>query len=272
MRASVIKVTPILAKAWLEQNKSNRSLRPQRVNQYARDMKAGKWNLTGQGITFAEDGSLLDGQHRLNAIVVANVSVYMLVVFDAEVCGNYDGNLVRSTIDKFRMLDKPNNSLYTPNGQSIVRLAYLIDINRGFNSKINPTFEEISEYIESNYDELLWITSICCRGGHGAKNYQKVKGLRRGIIGATLYSVYRVSALSKYDVEHIVKVLQTGLSESEYDAPIIALRNKLIAIVGGGNDVNKELFLRIQFMCKQYLNKRTTFKSIVPKENVFKFK
>lgn len=271
MKAEIRLVTPSIAREWLKTNESNRTLRPQRVRQYANDMRAGKWNLTGQGITFGKDGNLLDGQHRLHAIILSDTSVRMLVVTDADVCGTYDGNLVRSCSDKFKLMGKSNIPLYSTNGLSLVRLSYLILLHGGLTTTYNPTFEELSTFIDENYDDLCWITELCSRGGHGTKQ-TAIKGLRRGIVGATLYSIHRVCrSLSKYDVEHIYRVLQTGLSEYEYDASIIAMRNKLITTVGGGTDVNKELFLRIQYMCKQYINRRPTFKSWLPSNNIFNF-
>ena len=272
MKAVIQRVTPNIAREWLKTNESNRTLRPQRVRQYANDMKAGKWNLTGQGITFGKNGNLLDGQHRLHAIILADTAVDMLVVTDAEVCGTYDGNLVRSHSDKFKLMGKTNIPLYGTNGLSLVRLSYLILKSGGLSTKYNPTFEELSSYIDENYDDLYWITDLCSRGAHGVKG-TSIKGLRRGVVGASLYCVYRVSnELSRYDVEHIIRVLQTGLSEYDYDAPIIAMRNKLITTVGGGSDVNKELFLRIQYMCKQYIKRKPTFKTWLPNDNIFKFK
>lgn len=76
----VMTVTPELAAKWLKQNSHNRPIRKRAVVDYARDMAAGKWLQNGEAIKFAEDGTLLDGQHRLHAVVTAGVSVVMLVV------------------------------------------------------------------------------------------------------------------------------------------------------------------------------------------------
>jgi hypothetical protein len=46
---------------------------------YARDMEAGRWQLTHQGIAFNNSGELIDGQHRLLAIIEANVAIKMVV-------------------------------------------------------------------------------------------------------------------------------------------------------------------------------------------------
>ncbi len=75
----------ILAKhdASIEAKKFNqRALGKNTVNAYAVDMKAGNWSLTGQGISFDVHGNLLDGQHRLAAVVKAGVTVKMLVLWD----------------------------------------------------------------------------------------------------------------------------------------------------------------------------------------------
>lgn len=62
-------VSPSQAKKWLEQNKANRSVNKAKVKQMARDIKEGHWDSTHQGIAIASDGTLIDGQHRLLAIV-----------------------------------------------------------------------------------------------------------------------------------------------------------------------------------------------------------
>jgi hypothetical protein len=82
-RAMIITVTPQMASRWLGNNPSNRSLSEDRVVGFASDMKAGRWDLHGQGITIGPNDELLDGQHRLSAVVVAKVDVNMLVVYVA---------------------------------------------------------------------------------------------------------------------------------------------------------------------------------------------
>lgn len=77
-----VDVTPELAREWLGFNTHNRNLREQIVHQYAQDMRADCWKWNGEAIKFAIDGALLDGQHRLAAIIEAGVSVPMLVVVD----------------------------------------------------------------------------------------------------------------------------------------------------------------------------------------------
>lgn len=77
----VMTVTPKMAAKWLaENNTHNRPLFEKTIESYAREMASGAWTLTNQGIGFADDGVLLDGQQRLSAIVMADTPVKMLVV------------------------------------------------------------------------------------------------------------------------------------------------------------------------------------------------
>jgi len=77
----ITKITPELASKWLEANfKNNRQIRQARVDAYASDMAAGNWTFTGEAVKFSIDGSLIDGQHRLSAIVASGKSIKMLIV------------------------------------------------------------------------------------------------------------------------------------------------------------------------------------------------
>lgn len=73
-------IAPDLALEWLEKtNTNNRKLSQKHVDRLARDMAEGKWVLTHAGIAFGPDDTLLDGQHRLWAIVECGVAVEMFV-------------------------------------------------------------------------------------------------------------------------------------------------------------------------------------------------
>lgn len=78
-------VTPGMAAAWLLKRDSNqRALSQATVDSYVRDMQDGAWSLTHQGIAFNREGLLIDGQHRLAAIVASGVPVSMLVTFGVD--------------------------------------------------------------------------------------------------------------------------------------------------------------------------------------------
>lgn len=73
-------VTPQLAQQYLGKSAGNRNTKKRAVQRYARDMLAGQWDLNGESIKFDRSGALVDGHHRLQAIVMAEKTVRMLVV------------------------------------------------------------------------------------------------------------------------------------------------------------------------------------------------
>ena len=103
MHIQVIKITPEMAAGWLGKNGANRPIRKYRVRAYAEEMLRGRWRVNSQGISIDRDGRLVDGQHRLSAIVLAGVTVEMAVIFDAPggagVAETYDGGLLRTNPD-----------------------------------------------------------------------------------------------------------------------------------------------------------------------------
>jgi len=84
IEVSVQLITPEDAKTLLQTNVNNRNLSRRRVEMYANDIKRGMWKLTGDSIKLAKNPKtgevrLIDGQHRLHAIVSANVAVQTVV-------------------------------------------------------------------------------------------------------------------------------------------------------------------------------------------------
>lgn len=81
MRTLLIEITPSKAAEILERNVQNRKISYAKVDQYSRDMASGNWEETHEGIAFAEDGTLIDGQHRLLAIVKTGCAIKLNVTY-----------------------------------------------------------------------------------------------------------------------------------------------------------------------------------------------
>jgi len=84
MKFTVETITPDLAAKWLDGNVRNRPIRWGKVALFSRIIRSGEWMLTHQGVAFADDGRLLDGQHRLLAIIDTGVTVEMVVARDCD--------------------------------------------------------------------------------------------------------------------------------------------------------------------------------------------
>lgn len=88
-------VTPEIASGLLTRNTNNRILNKNAVKKYAADMMRGDWKYNHFPILIGRDGELLDGQHRLHAVVLSGVSIW------ADVYDNVDSDIM-PTIDSGR--------------------------------------------------------------------------------------------------------------------------------------------------------------------------
>lgn len=102
-----VPITPLLAAVWLKSNTSNRRISEPVVEAYASDMRAGAWKLTHQGIAFDASGRLIDGQHRLHAIIKAGFPVTMSVTrgLAASAQEVVDAQKPRSISDQLHLID-----------------------------------------------------------------------------------------------------------------------------------------------------------------------
>jgi hypothetical protein len=81
VRVEVVWITPELATKMLDHNKLNRPLRQVHVNRIARLITGDRWKFNGDTVKIAYTGDVLDGQHRLWAIILANTAVQTIVVY-----------------------------------------------------------------------------------------------------------------------------------------------------------------------------------------------
>lgn len=73
-------ITPDLAKQYLEKNSScNKALDEGKVNTLVERINSGKWDSNGDAIYFGYGDILLNGQHRMHAIVRSGIQVRVRV-------------------------------------------------------------------------------------------------------------------------------------------------------------------------------------------------
>jgi len=159
-KSEIITVTPDMAKKFLASNYSgNRSVNRNIVRAYARDMANGNWNTDAcPPISMTKDGTLLDGQHRLYAVIQANTAVKMEVRKGVEYESYlyFDSGKMRSVADMLHGKSKASIS-------TVGAVAYAIEhghLNlkqslKGQTHTGRNLKSEIVPYIEEHYDELL---------------------------------------------------------------------------------------------------------------------
>jgi hypothetical protein len=84
VNAVIVTITPDLAQKWLSVETKNRSICKEHRNMLVHAIESGQWKLNGSTIVLARDGSVIDGQHRLNAVVHCGKSIESIVVFNSD--------------------------------------------------------------------------------------------------------------------------------------------------------------------------------------------
>lgn len=111
MKTEIMTITPEMAMNWVtEGNVSNRKMSRSKIDRLASEIKAGRWIVTSQGISFFKDGTLANGQHRLMAIFESGISVQMSVTYGEEPGSALyldSSESSRSQVDQLKMFGKP---------------------------------------------------------------------------------------------------------------------------------------------------------------------
>lgn len=83
-KISTITLTPEKATELLEHNTQNRPLNGNHVQRIARQIISDKWKFNGDTIKVSDSGDVLDGQHRLWAVIEAKKPVETIIVYGIE--------------------------------------------------------------------------------------------------------------------------------------------------------------------------------------------
>lgn len=238
MEYKEVVITPEMAKKILENNVINRTLKPHRIKLYAEEMKSGRWQLNGEDIHISKSGNLLDGQHRLLAIIEAGVPVKIGIKTNvSDDVSIYDRGTPRSTSDilSFRGMDK---TLASKTVVSVVKLHYAIK-----RSKLILSDDMIQEFIEKNSDLLLHVIALI-RARQGNKGGSRVNCKNACLM---LGALYALNAGVGFDVlDKFFEIIYTGLPDNVNQNAAIVLRNDIIAtrtLNGGGGDVRRKILV-----------------------------
>lgn len=131
MNIELTKITPKQAKQMLANNVGNRRLDPKRVKRYASEMLRGQWKMTGDTIKLSSDGRVLDGQHRLAAIVEAGSPVTVAVAsgVNADVFDVLDSGKSRTSGDVLKIAGIKSASVTATVARMLILLNAGIDPN-----------------------------------------------------------------------------------------------------------------------------------------------
>lgn len=233
--------TPAQAETALSKNEINRALRHTKVDQYQRDMLAGKWNAYTAPIVFDSEGKLIDGQHRLNAQVKADVKLKWLVLrgVPPETQTTMDTGLTRSIADILHFGGERQSQLLV----AVTRLVHLIEKNRLSRGRYAVSVEEVLQTLE-DHPELRVSTEIA----HWF-NSKKMIPIAPSVVGAAHWMIARVAG--RHEADAFVHRLATLAGERE-GSPVLALARRVNEIKKNQMRVNSRDYLNLVLKAWNY--------------------
>jgi hypothetical protein len=237
MKMELVKVTPIMACNMLGNNINNRNISKRRVATYAQHIKNGDWQINGEAIKLTKDGTLLDGQHRLHAIIQADkaVETYVLSGVASEVFKTIDTGKGRGASDILSIAGFEN----TTSLAAAVRIYQSIEDNWKFIENAGRsrglTNIDILNFVQNTkgFDKAV----------AEALQYKKFCKLITGSLAGALYYVF--SQKSKAGCAQFFHEVDTGEGLVN-NKPAYMLREALIDIKGYKEmDIRKVRWLAI---------------------------
>lgn len=118
-------INPNLASEYLSTMGKNRTLSTYKVDEYAKMMEEGLWMLNGEAIVFDKNNQLVNGQHRLEAVIKSGKDIEFLVVrgVESKCFLTYDNGKLRTAADVFNIDGIKNSSQIA----SIVRKEMVLE-------------------------------------------------------------------------------------------------------------------------------------------------
>jgi hypothetical protein len=199
MNATVMKIDPRTATGMLSRNVNNRPRNQGHVDMIANEITGGRWALNGQPIILDKDGFVVDGQHRLHAIVQAGLSVEVLVVHGVEssVFSTVDNNKTRSPSDALATMGVPNYCEVSS------LLLFILRYETSDKHQIRGRFTQ-TEALE-----------VLAKHPNAVESVRKVMKYSRGLLPkSAVYGLAYYTKQSDEKLEYFLQQATTGVCES----------------------------------------------------------
>jgi hypothetical protein len=163
----LVDVNPTLAAAWLLRNTRNRTIKESAVDRYARDMSAGEWRVTGEAIKFDLDGDILDGQHRLLAVLKANTVVQLHVVrgLAPDSQDVMDTGVRRGAHDALHLNGYSNSTNLSAAAKLAMNYEAGVMVTAAQHQLVAVTNAEILRWVQANPDLVTAVAAVTNRKG-----------------------------------------------------------------------------------------------------------
>ena len=209
----VVEMTPALAQDLLAKNKRNRPIRKARVERYANEMINGRWQLNGETIIISDEGNLMNGQHRLHAVVSSGATVYMLLAegVDEAAFSTMDSGLTRTAGDVLGMRGISNFN----------QVSALTRLTLNYRDGAAISFPRTNKEIEDAVVRHPEIEDFVSNNG-------PLFHIGRSVAAACIYIAAKFGPEEdSVKVQDFVKGVLTGANLSQFDARLV-YRNRMM--------------------------------------------
>lgn len=206
------------AKEWLATRFDNeRTIHENKVRAFARDMIEGNWHFTADTVRFTQEGRLMDGQHRLAAVVQSGQAQWFPIVnLPEEVRAGIDTGSARTLGELLHMGNHVNGRVLA----AIVRrvLIYRNGVQGTSGGRYLPTHTEGVKFVNENREQLQDSAGFAFR----------LQRSRFPVSPSSIGAAHFVCAkVNKEQADEVFERLVTGFGLTEKD-PVAAYRNRAI--------------------------------------------
>lgn len=220
-------VTPEMALYLLKINTRNRPLRQSRVLYFVNQMVTGLWKFNGEAIIIGKGNILLDGQHRLAAIVKSNMPQMMIIVegIDPSTFDTIDTGFARTNADILATEGVKNYTMVSSNISSYIGFCRNLTNTNTLKKSINLTKQEI--LAENNKCPEFW-QDVATKAKTLDRTLKLIKG---SVLGGYIAFLTKEKKHSIEKVYSFFEQLHSGANiENE---TILLLREKLLKDLTG---------------------------------------
>lgn len=229
----IVELTPELAREWLASNTKNRRIRKAVVDRYARDMASDRWRDSEAMICFDIHGNMLNGQHRLYAVIKANVTVRVVVQRNVppEAMSTMDTGAGRTGSDALGLQGETNPTTLA----ATLKLAYLMEREQlGRQKTIVVSVAEMEDLLD-RCPEIR--ESVRC-----AVKYNKTLAVPASAVALVHWMIS--DAAGDDHADNFLARLATRVNEPE-GSPILALDSRLRQIQMRNETVRTPVYVNV---------------------------
>lgn len=201
---------------------TNRRINKERVDAYAADMKAGRWRMTGESVVIGKDGQLMNGQHRMYAVIDSETTQPMVIVRGVDMSAFHamDQGRPRRPADVFGIAGIKNAHLMA----ATTRHLWIWKTMGPDGFKTGNTMRRESK--------RGWNNEIAVEIANTPRLAESVNLARAmsslGPPSAFAFCHFICAAVNREAADEFFDILGNGIGLSK-GAPILVLRNRLIA-------------------------------------------